>query len=146
MIGSGQDFITPTGSTALNAEADLFAVTMTAELSDCFRTKAEGVDFILRAVEDVAGTTPVFVWQTGAEFVTPAVAREIPLLVAASNWHALATWVGRLVPESGALLIDIGSTTTDIIPLLDGVPVPVEHRYFGLRGLQSETSGVNYGI
>ena len=67
---------------------------------------------------------PVIVWQTGAEFVTLSIARDIPLLVAAANWHGLATWLGRLAPKGNALLIDIGSTTTDIIPLLDGVPVP----------------------
>jgi hypothetical protein len=46
-------------------------------------------------------------------------------LVAAANWHALATWVGRLTPQGNALLIDIGSTTTDVIPLEDGFPVPL---------------------
>jgi len=116
-------------------EIDVLAVTMTAELADCFESKAAGVDFILRAVEQVAGTTPISVWQTGAEFVTPEVAREIPLLVAAANWHALATWVGRMVPESAAILIDVGSTTTDIIPLLDGVPVP--RRLTDVERLQS---------
>jgi len=104
--------------------ANLLAVTMTAELADCFRTKAEGVDAVLRAVESVAGAARVVVWQTGAEFVEPEVAREIPLLVAAANWHALATWVGRLVPHGKSILIDIGSTTTDIVPLSSGVPVP----------------------
>lgn len=101
-----------------------FAVTMTGELADCFATKAQGVDFILSAVDTVSENRPVVVWQTGAEFVSPEVAREIPLLVAAANWHALATFVGRMVPEGFSLLIDMGSTTTDIIPLLDGVPVP----------------------
>jgi probable H4MPT-linked C1 transfer pathway protein len=106
--------------------ADRLAITMTAELADCFRTKAEGVDRILRAVEIVAAGRPVHVWQTGAEFVAPDVAREIPLLVAAANWHALATWIGRSLPvPSFAVLIDVGSTTTDILPLHDGVPVPV---------------------
>lgn len=103
---------------------DAFALTMTAELADCFETKAEGVDFILQAVEETAGGRPIWVWQTGAEFVPPPVAREIPLLVAAANWHALATWLGRLAPDGAALLIDVGTTTTDVIPLLRGVPVP----------------------
>ncbi len=103
---------------------DVLAVTMTAELADCFSTKAQGVDFILGAVETAAESSPVFVWQTGAEFVSPDVAREIPLLVAAANWHCLATWLGRMVPESTALLLDIGTTTTDVIPLRDGVPIP----------------------
>jgi (4-(4-[2-(gamma-L-glutamylamino)ethyl]phenoxymethyl)furan-2-yl)methanamine synthase len=103
---------------------DLLAVTMTAELADCFRTKAEGVDAVLCAVEQAAGSTPIYVWQTAGEFVSPDVARAFPRLTAAANWHATATWAGRMVPRSAAVLIDVGTTTTDIIPLLDGVPVP----------------------
>jgi len=118
------------------APAELLAVTMTAELADCFETKTDGVDSILRSVEEVAGDTPLFVWQTGAEFVQPAVAREIPLLVAAANWHALATWAGRLVPEGAGILIDVGTTTTDIIPLFRGVAVPS-----GLTDRERLTSG-----
>lgn len=103
---------------------DVLSVTMTAELADCFETKAEGVDFVLRSVEEAAASIPVFVWQTGAEFVRPDVAREIPPLVAAANWHALATWSGRAVPGATAVMIDVGSTTTDVVPLHRGVPVP----------------------
>lgn len=104
-------------------QAEAIALTMTAELADCFETKAEGVDAILRSVEEAAQGKPIVVWQTGAEFVTPDVAREIPLLVAAANWHGLATWLGRMVPREGAVMIDIGTTTTDLIPLSNGVPV-----------------------
>lgn len=104
------------------APADAVAVTMTGELADCFATKAEGVDRILGSVETAAGRLPVLVWQTGSEFVSPEVAREFPLLAAAANWHALATWCGRIAPASRALLIDVGTTTTDIIPLDDGMP------------------------
>lgn len=106
------------------AMPDLIAVTMTAELADCFSTKQEGVERILAAVEESARGVPVAVWQTGAEFVSPAEARELAIFVAAANWHALATWLGRLVPTGNSLLIDIGSTTTDIIPIDDGVPCP----------------------
>lgn len=117
-------------------QPDVLAVTTTAELADCFRTKAEGVDHVLAACEAVAGGRPVAVWQTGAEFVSPTVAREIPLLVAAANWHALSTWLGRIVPRGPALLVDVGSTTTDLVPLLDGVPVPV-----GLTDVERLVSG-----
>lgn len=103
---------------------DALTATMTAELADCFETKSQGVDSVLRALEHSARGAPLFVWQTGAEFVSPDVARDIPMLVAAANWHALATWVGRMVPSGAALLIDVGSTTTDIIPLRNGVPIP----------------------
>ena len=104
--------------------ADALAVTMTAELADCFRTKAEGVDFVLAATERVAGTRPVFVWSTAGRFVSPSEARCEPMRIAAGNWHALATWgARRFVPTGCGLLVDIGSTTTDIIPLRDGQPV-----------------------
>lgn len=105
--------------------ADGFAVTMTAELADCYATKAEGVAAVLAAIVEVAGDRPVIVWQTGGEFVEARVAPEIPLLVSAANWHAQATFAGRLAPDGPALLLDIGTTTTDIIPLLDGVPIPL---------------------
>jgi (4-(4-[2-(gamma-L-glutamylamino)ethyl]phenoxymethyl)furan-2-yl)methanamine synthase len=100
------------------------AVTMTGELADCFETKAEGVDKILKAVEKAADRTPISVWHTVGEFVDAPTAREFWQLTAASNWHALATFVGRVAPEGTALLLDIGSTTTDIIPLQDGLPNP----------------------
>ncbi len=103
---------------------DCLAVTMTAELADCYRTKRDGVDAILSAVELAAGGTLVQVWQTTGHFVPPSEARAEPLLTAAANWHALATFLGPLAPAGGALLIDIGTTTCDIVPLADGQPVP----------------------
>src|SRR5262249_6312948 len=70
------------------------------------------------------GDTPVLVWRTDGQLVELAAARsEDALLVAAANWHALATWAGRLVSSAPALLLDIGSTTTHVLPLHDRVPV-----------------------
>ncbi|MCH9653625.1 MAG: H4MPT-linked C1 transfer pathway protein [Planctomycetes bacterium] len=108
----------------LYQQPDLVAVTMTGELADCFQSKAEGVETLLSATEQAVAPVPVVVWQTGAEFLTTAHAREFPFLAAAANWHALATWLGRMIPEQSGVLIDIGSTTTDIIPIQEGVPVP----------------------
>jgi probable H4MPT-linked C1 transfer pathway protein len=103
---------------------DTLAVTMTAELADCYATKEEGVWSILSSVAEVAAGRAVRVWQTGGEFVSLDEARELTPLVAAANWHALATWAGRMVPAGSGLLIDIGSTTSDIIPIESGVPMP----------------------
>ena len=103
--------------------ADVLAVTMTAELADCFATKAEGVAAILAAVQQAAGRTPIGVWQTNGEFASPGDACRRHGVVAAANWHALATWAGRLAPMGKSVLIDVGSTTTDIIPLRNGRPV-----------------------
>ncbi len=103
---------------------DLWAVTMTGELADCFRTKREGVQRILESLRAAAGEIPLAIWTTTGEFVPASEAAEWPLLTAASNWLALATWVGRIAPEGGALLVDTGSTTTDVIPLVNGFPDP----------------------
>jgi hypothetical protein len=110
------------------ASFDWLAVTMTAELCDCFESKANGVNAVLDAVEFAVGRLPrlvtVGVWLNDGRLVTPAAARAEPLRAAAANWLALATWAGRYCFDGPALLIDVGSTTTDIVPLRDGVPVP----------------------
>ena len=99
---------------------------MTGELCDCFASKSDGVRHILGAVAQLTGTTPVWVWRTAGRLVNLATARrEDALLVAAANWLALATWAGRLAPSGSALVLDVGSTTTDVIPLHAGVPCPV---------------------
>jgi probable H4MPT-linked C1 transfer pathway protein len=107
------------------AKPDAVAVTMTAELADCYRTKRDGVDAILSAVELAVGGIEVLVWQTSGQFVAPREARAEPLLAAAANWHALATLLGSFASTGGALLIDVGTTTCDLIPILDGQPIPV---------------------
>jgi len=104
--------------------ADRLAVTMTGELCDCFAGKREGVNAILDAVARAAGKTPVVVWSTLGKLLSVAEARREPLKVASANWHALATFWGRALTDGPALLLDIGSTTTDIIPLVEGRPCP----------------------
>jgi probable H4MPT-linked C1 transfer pathway protein len=42
-------------------------------------------------------------------------------MAAASNWLALATLAAKLVATGTGLLIDVGSTTTDLIPFRDGL-------------------------
>ncbi len=106
------------------APFDLVAVSMTAELADCFETKAQGVARVLDCVRQSAGDVPIAVWQTGGEFISIEQARELTPLVAAANWHALATWAARALTQETGLLIDVGSTTTDIIPLEEGVAMP----------------------
>lgn len=96
--------------------ADAVAVTMTAELSDAFRTKREGVAFVLDAVEEVYGDPRVLT--TAGELVPVAEARARPWDVAAANWVATALAVAEEHPD--ALLIDVGSTTADVIPIAAG--------------------------
>src|SRR5438067_837344 len=99
---------------------DAHAVTMTAELSQLFRTKREGVGFVLDAVAAAFVEECVRVWTVDARWLTLAQARREPHAVAAANWSATAQLVARLVPD--CVLIDVGSTTTDIVPIAGGVP------------------------
>ena len=104
--------------------ADLLAVTMTGELCDCFESKRQGVNAILDAVEAAAVGKPIRIWGADGRFSDLAAARTEPLTSASANWLALATFAGRYAPQGPAPLIDVGSTTTDIVPLLNGQPVP----------------------
>src|SRR5215203_4287388 len=94
------------------------AITMTAELSDAFRTKREGVAFVLDAAQDALGARPLRVLTVAGELVPVEAARTRPWDVAAANWVATALAVAGAHPD--ALLIDIGSTTTDIVPIAAG--------------------------
>src|SRR4051794_5491198 len=96
--------------------ADAVAITMTAELSDAFRTKREGVTFVLDAAQDALGEPSVLT--TTGELVSVAAARARPWEVAAANWVATALAVAHA--HADALLIDVGSTTADIVPILAG--------------------------
>ena len=104
--------------TAEVGSADAVAVTMTAELSDAFRTKREGVTFVLDAVEDALGDRPLSVLTTAGDLVSMTAARARPLDVAAANWVATALAVADAHPD--ALLIDVGSTTADVVPIEAG--------------------------
>ncbi len=93
-------------------EAHAVAATMTAELCDCYETKSEGVKAIVDAL--AAAAKGVRIWSTDGEFVSSDQATNHHMKVAAANWHALATFVERFATDE-AVLIDIGSTTTDIV-------------------------------
>ena len=101
-------------------ESDHLAVTMTGELADCFTSKTDGVKYILGAVHEAADGRHTRVYLVDGRLVSPLVAIDSPLLAASANWHALASYCGRFVRDKSALLIDLGSTTVDIVPLHDG--------------------------
>lgn len=101
------------------------AVTMTGELCDCFASKRDGVVFILDCIDQVSGGMPVRVWRNDGAWTSIAEAVSDPLPVASANWLASATFLGRFVPKGPGLVMDIGSTTTDLTGLVDGFPVPV---------------------
>ena len=98
--------------------ADAYGVTMTAELSQYFRTKREGVAFVLDALRSAFPAAHIRVYAVDGRWLDVDDARRDPVAVAASNWAATARLVAETYPE--VILIDIGTTTTDIIPIVGG--------------------------
>jgi probable H4MPT-linked C1 transfer pathway protein len=103
---------------------ELIAVTMTGELCDCYANRREGVLAILGSTLEAAAGTPVRVWTIRGELVDAPQVRDDPLSAAAGNWLALAYLAARYTEGEPALLIDAGSTTTDLVMLEPGRPRP----------------------
>jgi hypothetical protein len=103
---------------SLNVTA--MGVTMTAELSDCFSTKREGVRFVLAAFKRSFPRIPVWCLSVHGKWVGLDEALEKPDDFAATNWVAAGQEVARRVGDG--IWMDVGSTTTDIIPFSGGIP------------------------
>lgn len=97
---------------------DIVCVTMTAELSDAFRTKSKGVNQVLDCVVKVFDETSVLVLDVDAKLVSVAAARSEPLTVASANWAATGWMVAQRI--SDCVVVDVGSTSTSIIPITNG--------------------------
>jgi len=98
-------------------EFDAVGITMTAELSDAFQTRSEGVQFILNTVGRVF-SNKVLILSINENFLTLEEAFRNPLMIASANWVATSWYLGKKFGTG--ILVDIGSTTTDIIPVKDG--------------------------
>ncbi len=98
--------------------ASAMAVTLTAELADCFASKREGVGFVLDALEAAFPKASLRVYGVDGRFRAVGAARAHPLRVAAANWRATAELAAQAEPT--CLLMDVGSTTADLVPILGG--------------------------
>jgi probable H4MPT-linked C1 transfer pathway protein len=87
---------------------DPAAVVMSGELADCFESKQQGISFIVAAVRKVFPKARFY--GMDAQFHDHAVPQ-----LAAANWLASADFLRARHPD--AVLLDIGSTTADIVPL-----------------------------
>jgi len=95
------------------------STTMTAELSDVFRNKSEGVRFIVKAVEKIFDDAHSrFYVNVEGKLISYMEAIKKPLNVAAANWAASAWLISKKFDN--CVFIDIGSTSTTIVPIVDG--------------------------
>lgn len=116
------------------------AATMSGEMVDLFACRAEGVAALSSLLAEALGPRlSLFAAGGGAasdrgagaghapahRWLAPAHAASQWQDVASANWLATATWVASRV--GNGLLVDMGSTTTDLIALRGGRPVPRGH-------------------
>lgn len=91
-----------------NIETKSAAVVMSGELADCFSSKADGIGFIVDSVKAVFPDASFY--GMDGKFHRDAVPQ-----LAAANWLASADYLRERYPD--AVFVDMGSTTTDIIPI-----------------------------
>jgi probable H4MPT-linked C1 transfer pathway protein len=103
-----------TNSTVL----DGVGVTITAELSDAYMTKKEGIHHVLDSVTEVFSDAPIFVLDVEANLLQVKEARKKTLKVASANWAATGWMISQLIKN--CVVVDVGSTTTSIIPVING--------------------------
>ncbi len=105
--------------------------TMTGEICDCYPSRAAGVAHIAESLavasEALGSEEAAGVYLVDGRIVSAAEAACHWPLAAASNWHVLARLAASLTPSARALLLDVGSTTTDIGPVVNGRPAPLAH-------------------
>jgi (4-(4-[2-(gamma-L-glutamylamino)ethyl]phenoxymethyl)furan-2-yl)methanamine synthase len=96
--------------------AERHVVTMTGELADTFASRQEGVECLSMLAASELGAVSIYAGPAG--YVLAEDARNHVAQIASANWHACAALVAR--QRDNALFIDLGSTTTDIIPIVGG--------------------------
>lgn len=97
------------------ANVDAVGVTMTAELSDAYVTKKEGVLHVLDSLTSLFDASAIFVLDVDTALRSVQEAKRHPMKVAAANWVATGWMVSQLIEQG--ITVDIGSTTTSIIPI-----------------------------
>ncbi len=110
------------------------SVVMTGELADCFEDKEQGIRFIKENIDSAFGSGKVSYINSQGRFRKE---NDPPLRdLAAANWAASARLIGG--EEIGdCIFVDVGSTTSDIIPVISGGEHRAEHTDFE-RLLRSE--------
>lgn len=98
--------------------AERHVITMTGELADTFPSRAEGVDRLATLAAERLNGGELSVYAGPAGFIPVERARFHVTDVASANWHASAALVAR--QSTSAVFIDVGSTTTDIVPVSGG--------------------------
>jgi len=102
----------------LLGDADHHVATMTGELADAFASREAGVSGLANIAAQDLQTQAIRFYAGANGFVTLADVAVHFTDIASANWHASASLIG--LTHHNALFIDMGSTTTDLVPIIDG--------------------------
>lgn len=101
---------------------DGIGISMTAELVDAYETKKDGVLDIAnkskKAFDNNSSKNIPIAFIGTNNVLSLSELKNNPLEIAAANWIATAQIVAKINPN--CIFVDIGSTTTDIIPVKNG--------------------------
>jgi len=93
-------------------------LTMTGELTDLFADRVQGVSRLVQAMRTAFADAELRVYAGSAGFVSVPDAERHAREIASANWHASARFVASRC--ASGLFVDIGSTTTDLVPFANG--------------------------
>ena len=93
-------------------------ITMTAELSDAFEDRTRGVVSVAAIAAREIGAADIAFYAGAAGLVSRETIGAHAAAIASANWRVSAELAARRRPD--ALFVDIGSTTTDLIPVKGG--------------------------
>ncbi len=134
-------------------KVDYIAVTITAELSDAFRTKREGILTIVNALKKVFNQSKLRFITNNCEFIKFEQVYSDYITIAAANWASTALFLGKFA--STCILIDAGSTTIDIIPIFESLPIPkgrddtsrlINHELIYTGGLRATIPSITHHV
>jgi (4-(4-[2-(gamma-L-glutamylamino)ethyl]phenoxymethyl)furan-2-yl)methanamine synthase len=94
------------------------AVTMTGEMVDCFEHREDGVHRIATLLAQRLPAPHFYTHDSGWCQARDAAARWQH--IASANWLATASHCAQARPQDEGLLIDVGSTTTDLVAFRQG--------------------------
>lgn len=118
---------------ACRLEPEKAGVVITGELADCYPDKETGLSSIIDAVNN-AFSDAYFLGSDGI------FTKEKKRSIAAANWMASSLLVGS--EYENCIFVDIGSTTADIIPIINGIPQAARTDFERLKNSELVYSGV----
>ena len=108
----------------LKNQHDITAITMTGELVDIFPDRQAGVVEIIACLSRYIDDDKLHIYAAELSWLSAQQAPNSWQYIASRNWQASSSLVSQ--HQEQGLFVDLGSTTCDIIPFINGHAIPQE--------------------